>query len=86
MKVSKFLSVLALLAVTVIQAGAQPRLSIFFDHVAEIARQERIAIQDAAQRVKQLGVDGIDVRVTMNESQTSSRASNQKRSGRLLIS
>lgn len=69
MKVSKFLSVLALLAVTVIQAGAQPRLSIFFDHVAEIAHQERIAIQDAAQRVKQLGVDGIDVKVTMNESQ-----------------
>ena len=68
MKILKSLALLALLCLAAIQADAQPRLSIFFDHVAEIARQERIAIQDAAQRVKQLGVDGIDVRVTMNES------------------
>ena len=59
----------ALLLFAAIQVSAQPRLSIFFDHVSEIARQEKISIKDAATQVKQLGVDGIDVRVNMNEAQ-----------------
>lgn len=69
----KFL--LSLLAfVLTVCAGAQqnsvrPRISIFFDHVAEIARQEHISVREAAQRVRQLGVEGIDVRVTMSEAQ-----------------
>ena len=48
---------------------SQPRISIFFDHVAEISRQEKISITEAAQRVRQLGVEGIDVRVGMPDSQ-----------------
>ena len=46
-----------------------PRISIFFDHVADIARQEQISISEAAARVRELGVEGIDVRVSMPESQ-----------------
>lgn len=52
-----------------LQATAQPRISIFFDHVMEIARQEKISITDAAQRVRLLGVEGIDVRVNMTDDQ-----------------
>jgi len=69
MKVFRFSALLAILLLAAIQTAAQPRISIFFDHVSEIARQERISIRDAAQQVKQLGVEGIDVRVSMNESQ-----------------
>ena len=68
MKVFRIHALLTLLILAV-QSFAQPRISIFFDHVAEIARQENISSQDAAQRVKQLGVDGIAVRVSMSESQ-----------------
>ncbi|MBP5393200.1 MAG: nitroreductase family protein [Bacteroidaceae bacterium] len=60
---------LVLFGLIVVPVYAQPRISIFFDHVAEIARQEKISIHDAARQVKALGVDGIDVRVTMNEPQ-----------------
>jgi len=52
-----------------LQASAQPRISIFFDHVAEMARQEKISVTEAAQRVRRLGVDGIDVRVAMRASE-----------------
>ena len=65
----KLLTLLALLLFTVQQTDAQPRISIFFDHVADIARQEKISINEAAKRVRQLGYEGIDVRVAMNESQ-----------------
>lgn len=58
---------LAVFLLTTIQADAQPMISIFFDHVAEIAKQENIHIEEAARRVRQLGYDGIDVRVTMNK-------------------
>ena len=47
----------------------QPRISIFFDHVGDIARQEKISITEAASRVRQLGIEGIDVRVSIPESQ-----------------
>ena len=69
MKVFRLIALLATLLLTAIQTVAQPRISIFFDHISEIARQEKITIQDAAQRVKQLGVEGIDVRVSMREPQ-----------------
>ncbi len=68
MKFVRIPTLLALLMLAV-QSFAQPRISIFFDHVAEIARQENISLREAAQRVKQLGVDGIDVRVSMSEPQ-----------------
>ena len=60
---------LAVVLMTAMQANAQRRSSIFFDHVAEIAKQERISIKEAAQRVRQLGYEGIDVRVTMSEQE-----------------
>ena len=63
------LALQATLWLTVLQAGAQPRISIFFDHVGDIARQEKISVTEAAQRVRQLGIEGIDVRVLMPDSQ-----------------
>ena len=60
---------LAVVLMTAMQVHAQRRISIFFDHVAEIAKQEKISIKDAAQRVRQLGYEGIDVRVTMSEEE-----------------
>ena len=69
MKVFRYSALLATLLLTAIQTVAQPRISIFFDHVSEIARQEKMSIRDAAQQVKQLGVEGIDVRVSMREPQ-----------------
>ena len=54
---------LAVLWLMLQPVSAQPRISIFFDHVTDIARQEKITITEAAQRVRQLGVEGIDVRV-----------------------
>lgn len=66
---SKKIIVLAMLWITTVGITAQPRISIFFDHVAEIARQEKISVKEAAQRVRNLGVEGIDVRVSMSEAQ-----------------
>lgn len=66
---SRFLALFMLLWLATLPACAQLRISIFFDHVAEIARQEHISVREAAQRVRQLGIEGIDVRVTMRESQ-----------------
>ena len=60
---------LAMLWIITIGITAQPRISIFFDHVTEIARQEKISVKEAAQRVRNLGVEGIDVRVSMSEVQ-----------------
>ena len=71
MKVFKHYALLAVLWFTALQTSAQPRISIFFDHVAEIARQEHLSIREAAEKVKQLGVEGIDVRVTMSDAQLS---------------
>ncbi|MBP5770213.1 MAG: sugar phosphate isomerase/epimerase [Bacteroidaceae bacterium] len=59
----------ATLLCLVLQTGAQPRISIFFDHVGDISRQEKLSLTQAAQRVKQLGIEGIDVRVSMPEEQ-----------------
>ena len=65
----RLLTLLALLWFTTEHASAQPRISIFFDHVGDIARQEKISIKEAAQRIRQLGYEGIDVRVNMSEQQ-----------------
>lgn len=62
-------ALLAAVWFTAMPASAQPRISIFFDHVAEMARQEKISVREAAQRVRQLGYTGIDVRVNMNKQQ-----------------
>ena len=63
------LTTLLLVWMTAMPASAQLRISIFFDHVAEISRQEKISITEAAQKVRQLGYEGIDVRVGMNKAQ-----------------
>ena len=60
---------LAVLLLTSIQGYSQRRISIFFDHVREIAKQENISVKEAAQRVRQLGYNGIDVRVNDPEEQ-----------------
>jgi len=65
--IHKILGLCALLWLFVPQANAQPRISIFFDHVAEMARQEKITVKEAAERIRQLGYDGIDVRVKMQK-------------------
>lgn len=65
----KLLALLAMLWLMTMPSAAQPRISIFFDHVADIARQEKISITEAAQRIRQLGYTGIDVRVNMNRRQ-----------------
>ena len=70
MKGAKRMTILlAALLLTAMQAHAQRRISIFFDHVAEIAKQENISIKEAAQKVRKLGYEGIDVRVNMSEWQ-----------------
>ena len=65
----KIATLLVMTYFMILQANAQPRISIFFDHVVDISRQENIPIHEAAERVRQLGVQGIDVRVTMNDAQ-----------------
>lgn len=67
---------LAMLWIITIGITAQPRISIFFDHVTEIARQEKISVKEAAQRVRNLGVEGIDVRVSTSEAQLNMLDSN----------
>ena len=64
----KILGIVTLLAMS-LEVIAQPRISIFFDHVGEIARQEKLTVTEAATRVRALGIEGIDVRVSMSESQ-----------------
>ena len=59
---------LAVMLTTAMQVNAQRRISIFFDHVAEIAKQERISIKEAAERVRKLGYEGIDVTTVSDSS------------------
>ena len=64
----KILTLAALFAIFSLSARkpVTPRVSIFADHVYEIARQENISFREAARRVKALGYTGIDVRVGIN--------------------
>ena len=66
-RVMRMMILLVVMLAAAMQADAQRRISIFFDHVAEIAKQERISIKEAAERVRQLGYEGIDVRVNMSK-------------------
>ena len=47
-RVMRIIMLLAVVLLTATQAHAQRRISIFFDHVAEIAKQEKITIKEAA--------------------------------------
>ena len=60
---------LVMLCMITLPVVSQPRISIFFDHVAEMSRQQHISLQDAAQLTRQLGYEGIDVRVNMPDRQ-----------------
>ena len=46
-----------------------PKISIFSDHISAIARQEGITFAQAAQKVKEIGFNGVDVRVLQKPSQ-----------------
>lgn len=63
----RLLSVLFVLAFVLAPVHAQQRISIFSDHVEDIARQQGLSFAEAAKRVKELGYSGIDVRVTLGE-------------------
>ena len=43
------------------------RLSIFAQHVEEIARQEKLTLAEAADKVKALGYDGVDITTEMSD-------------------
>ena len=60
---------LVMLCMITLPVVSQPRISIFFDHVAEMSRQQHISLRDAAQLTRQLGYEGIDVRVNMPDRQ-----------------
>ncbi len=49
------------------QGDAQRHISIFCDHVDEIARQQGISFREAAEKVRHLGYGGIDVSVTISD-------------------
>lgn len=46
-----------------------PRVSIFADHIATVARQEKISFAEAATRVRALGYEGVDVSTTIGADQ-----------------
>ena len=45
------------------KAAEAPKISIFCDHIWTIAHQEGISFPEAAARVREIGYDGVDVRV-----------------------
>lgn len=55
-----------LLMQTLFTAWAERNISIFSDHIAEIARQKHITFRDAAQKVYNMGYRGVDVWYTIN--------------------
>ena len=64
----RILTLTALFAILSLNARKPitPRVSIFADHIYEIAHQEKISFREAAQRVKALGYTGIDVGIRIN--------------------
>ena len=64
----RLLTLTALFAILSLNARKPitPRISIFADHIYEIAHQENISFREAAQRVKALGYTGIDVWISIN--------------------
>lgn len=55
-----------LLMQALLTAMAQRHISIFSDHIAEIARQKHITFREAAQKVYNMGYRGVDVWYTIN--------------------
>lgn len=65
----KFLTLLvavtaaAALAVSCRETPLKMRISIFSDHISTISRQENISFAEAAAKIKEIGFEGVDVRV-----------------------
>ena len=63
MKRNLFFHLLFMMSLAV---GAQPKISLFCDHVESIAQQENISFRDAAQKVRNLGYQGLDVSISLS--------------------
>lgn len=59
---------LFILLFIVLPCSAQRHISIFCDHIGEIARQENISFAEAASKVKKLGYNGVDVSVNLSDN------------------
>ena len=63
----KFLPLLALLLCACGQKPAEaPKISIFCDHIWTVAHQEGISFREAATKIREIGYNGVDVRVLQN--------------------
>lgn len=65
----KKLLLCCLLLQTFLAAFAERRISIFSDHIAVIARQQKISFREAAQKVYDMGYRGVDVWYTIDPEQ-----------------
>lgn len=65
MKKSSFLCLLIGMLALVSCSRPAPRISIFYDHIATMARQENLSFAEAATRVRALGYEGVDVSTTI---------------------
>ena len=63
MKRNLFFHLLFMMSLAV---GAQPKISLFCDHVESIAQQENISFREAAQKVRNLGYQGLDVSISLS--------------------
>ena len=59
--------ILVVLLLLIPEMNAQRNISIFSDHIESVASQEQISFQEAAERIRQLGYNGVDVWVTMDD-------------------
>ena len=57
------LAALALVCACGQKKAEAPKISIFCDHIWTIARQEGISFPEAAARIREIGYEGVDVRV-----------------------
>ena len=68
MKPLRLTAIAALLTLS-FSSHAQMRVSIFSDHIANIARQQGISFREAAVKVHDLGYTGVDVWVTIDPAE-----------------
>lgn len=61
--------IICLFFLSLLSAQAERHISIFSDHIADIARQKQISFREAAQRIYDLGYRGVDVWYTIDPEQ-----------------